>query len=166
MGGKRLVSKRSNPLTLSPSKGVKYAIELTPAASREIRKLERLVQRRLVRLLEILAKDPRPRGVETMKSRERFLRVRVGDYRVVYGWMKPVGWCSSCVSDIAARSTAGCSVPSGRSKRRLYTTFNSELCRGGACPARYHCPPGRSKQRPYIVQPHYRPRAQQAAPLR
>ena len=84
MGGKRLVSKRSNPLTLSPSKGVKYAIELTPAASREIRKLERLVQRRLVRLLEILAKDPRPRGVETMKSRERFLRVRVGDYRVVY----------------------------------------------------------------------------------
>ena len=42
------------------------------------------VNRLLVRAIEQLADDPRPVGCKTMRGPEQFLRIRVGDYRVVY----------------------------------------------------------------------------------
>lgn len=61
-----------------------YKVTFVPAAARQLRKFARNTQERLVRAIERLAEDPRPVGCETMSGPERFLRIRVGDYRVVY----------------------------------------------------------------------------------
>lgn len=61
-----------------------YAVEITPAAKRQIRKLERPVQERIVRRLDALADDPRPPGVEKLEGDQTIYRVRVGEYRIVY----------------------------------------------------------------------------------
>ncbi len=62
-----------------------YSILITPAASREIRGLDRPVQRRIKAKLEELAHEPRPDGVRKLQGAEADLyRVRLGDYRIVY----------------------------------------------------------------------------------
>jgi mRNA interferase RelE/StbE len=60
-------------------------VRISPAADREIRKLDRLVQRRILKKLDGLMMDPRPNGVEKLTGSDvpRY-RVRVGDYRIVY----------------------------------------------------------------------------------
>lgn len=49
-----------------------------------MRKLDRAVARRLVDAIGQLALDPRPPGCLQMKGGDGELRIRVGDYRVVY----------------------------------------------------------------------------------
>lgn len=64
-----------------------YKIEFRRPAERE---LERLTKRdpatakRIADALDRLAEDPRPPGVKALKGNARILRIRVGDYRVVY----------------------------------------------------------------------------------
>ena len=62
-----------------------YSVRISPAAGREIRKLDRTVQRRVLKELDGLMTDPRPNGVEKLAGSDvpRY-RVRVGDYRIVY----------------------------------------------------------------------------------
>ncbi len=61
-----------------------YKIELTPAARRDLKSLPRNILRRVdAKILELAAK-PRPRGVKMLAGPERFLRARVGDYRIIY----------------------------------------------------------------------------------
>ena len=55
-----------------------YSVELAPAAKRQVRKLDRAIQERIIRRIEELGKDPRPPGVENT------YRVRLGEYRIVY----------------------------------------------------------------------------------
>lgn len=61
-----------------------YTVEVAPAARRQLRKLSRAVQRRIVEKLEDLGNDPRPSGVKKLSASEGLFRIRVGDYRVVY----------------------------------------------------------------------------------
>jgi len=62
-----------------------YAVELTPAARRQLRKLDPPIQRRLVARMEALADDPRPDGVVKLTAVEPpAYRVREGDWRIVY----------------------------------------------------------------------------------
>src|SRR5882762_4379263 len=62
-----------------------YSVELLPAARRVLRKLDKPVARRIVATLTALAGDPRPHGARALSGTERpMLRVRVGDYRIVY----------------------------------------------------------------------------------
>jgi mRNA interferase RelE/StbE len=61
-----------------------YSVEIAPAAKRQIGKLDRPIQGRIVRRLEALGKDPRPPGVEKLEGDESLYRVRVGEYRIVY----------------------------------------------------------------------------------
>ena len=62
-----------------------YAVELRPAVRRALRKLDKPIARRLVVALTALGSDPRPAGVKALSGTERpMLRVRVGDYRIVY----------------------------------------------------------------------------------
>jgi mRNA interferase RelE/StbE len=42
------------------------------------------IQRRIRTLIDDLATDPRPRGAEAMAGLDDTLRIRAGDYRVVY----------------------------------------------------------------------------------
>jgi mRNA interferase RelE/StbE len=63
---------------------VPYTVQLAPAAKRQLRKLDRSIQERVVRRLEKLEKDPRPPGVEKLEGDESTYRIRMGEYRIVY----------------------------------------------------------------------------------
>lgn len=60
-----------------------YRIELRPAAVRALRKLDPQVRRRIQGAIALLAQDPRPPGARALQGRPG-LRVRVGDYRIIY----------------------------------------------------------------------------------
>ncbi|OGQ80088.1 MAG: plasmid stabilization protein [Deltaproteobacteria bacterium RIFOXYA12_FULL_58_15] len=62
-----------------------YRIEFRPAAFRDFEKLDKSIQRRLGRKIESLATNPRPSGVKKLAGEYALWRVRVGDYRIVYG---------------------------------------------------------------------------------
>lgn len=62
-----------------------YAVELSPAAARQLRKLDRPVQRRLYLRLRRLATEPRPPGLVRLRGRAgTFYRIREGSYRILY----------------------------------------------------------------------------------
>lgn len=63
---------------------VHYTVEVTPAAGRQIRKLDRNTQKRILARIEKLEEDPRPHDASKLQSPEDLYRVRVGDYRIVY----------------------------------------------------------------------------------
>jgi mRNA interferase RelE/StbE len=60
-----------------------YRIELRPAAVRALHKLDPQVRRRVQGAIALLAQDPRPPGARALQGRPG-LRVRVGDYRIIY----------------------------------------------------------------------------------
>jgi mRNA interferase RelE/StbE len=60
-----------------------YRIELRPAAVRALRKLDPPIRRRVQGAIALLARNPRPPAARALKGRPG-LRVRVGDYRVIY----------------------------------------------------------------------------------
>jgi mRNA interferase RelE/StbE len=61
-----------------------WKLELTPAAVRQLRNLDGSVRRRIVAAIERLLVTQRPAGVKALAGRPGVLRIRVGDYRVVY----------------------------------------------------------------------------------
>jgi mRNA interferase RelE/StbE len=60
-----------------------YRIELRPAAVRALRKIDQPVRHRLQGAIALLAQDPRPPAARALQGRPG-LRVRVGDYRIMY----------------------------------------------------------------------------------
>ena len=60
-----------------------YRIELRPAAVRALRKLDPPIRHRLQGAIALLAHDPRPPAARALQGRPG-LRVRVGDYRIIY----------------------------------------------------------------------------------
>ena len=60
-----------------------YRIELRPAAVRALRKLDPSIRPRIQGAIALLAQDPRPPGARALQGRPG-LRVRVGDYRIIY----------------------------------------------------------------------------------
>jgi mRNA interferase RelE/StbE len=61
-----------------------YAVEFSPGAEREFRKLAREIQMRLRPRIDALADDPRPAGAKKLKGADDLWRIRAGDYRIVY----------------------------------------------------------------------------------
>jgi mRNA interferase RelE/StbE len=61
-----------------------YRVIVSNAARKEALALPRDVQQRIRPVIAALADEPRPHGSEKLKGSERFYRVRVGDYRVIY----------------------------------------------------------------------------------
>lgn len=61
-----------------------YQVEISPAAARQLRKLDLTARRRVQALIEILADEPRPPGATKLAGGQGEWRVRTGDYRVVY----------------------------------------------------------------------------------
>ncbi len=66
---------------------MRYRVEFTTSAGREIRKLRKSIQPKLMKniseRINALAEDPRPPGVEKVEGHDLW-RVRAGDYRIVY----------------------------------------------------------------------------------
>jgi mRNA interferase RelE/StbE len=60
-----------------------YRIELRPAALRALRTLDPPTRRRVQGAIALLAQNPRPPAARALQGRPG-LRVRVGDYRVIY----------------------------------------------------------------------------------
>ncbi len=61
-----------------------YTVELLKTAEEELAKLPKEAQRQIMKKVEGLKDDPRPAVVKQLKSPEKFHRLRVGDYRVIY----------------------------------------------------------------------------------
>jgi mRNA interferase RelE/StbE len=61
-----------------------YGVILKPSAARELRKLAKPIQRRIGKKIDELAENPRPPDAKALAGGEGFLRVRAGEYRVVY----------------------------------------------------------------------------------
>lgn len=60
-----------------------YRIELRPAAIRALKKMDASVRPRIEGAIALLAIDPRPPAARALQGRPG-LRVRVGDYRIIY----------------------------------------------------------------------------------
>ncbi len=61
-----------------------YQIEVAPSAVRQLRKLDRVAQRRVQGAIELVASEPRPNGAKKLIGGDGEWRVRTGDYRIVY----------------------------------------------------------------------------------
>ena len=61
-----------------------YSIHFTARALRDLSSLDRPIQQRVRRHIDLLAQDPFPPGVKKLHMEESYYRIRVGDYRVVY----------------------------------------------------------------------------------
>ncbi len=61
-----------------------YAIEFSPAAERQFRRLARKDQIRLRPHIDALADEPRPSGVKKLSNAGSLYRIRVGDFRIIY----------------------------------------------------------------------------------
>ncbi len=61
-----------------------YRIQFTPAAARALRRLPRATLGRIRRAVDDLCTEPRPPGVKKLKGMDSLLRIRVGDYRILY----------------------------------------------------------------------------------
>ena len=62
----------------------RYTVYLKPAAERALKKLPRDVLPRIARAINHLSTDPHPMGVTALQGEPGFLRIRVGDYRIIY----------------------------------------------------------------------------------
>lgn len=63
---------------------MQYEITYARSALKSLRKIERGTAQRIIRAIDSLATDPRPQGCTRIKGGAGELRIRVGDYRVVY----------------------------------------------------------------------------------
>jgi mRNA interferase RelE/StbE len=69
---------------IAPSAQPPYQVQIDTKAAKLLRKLDRPAQARLVAAIAALGVDPRPPGVKSLTGHPGLLRIRVGDYRVVY----------------------------------------------------------------------------------
>ena len=61
-----------------------YIIEFTTSAIRELKTLERAIQRRIATHIDSLAGKPFPAGSKKLQGEPNLYRIRVGDYRILY----------------------------------------------------------------------------------
>jgi len=63
---------------------VTYRVEVAPAAVRQLGKHDPSARRRVQAAIGLLAEQPRPGAAKKLVGGEGELRVRTGDYRIVY----------------------------------------------------------------------------------
>ncbi len=63
---------------------MRYVLEFTSSASREFRKLDKQIQRRISEKVTGLCEGPFPPGSKKLNAQPDHFRIRVGDYRVIY----------------------------------------------------------------------------------
>jgi mRNA interferase RelE/StbE len=62
----------------------RYTVVLKPAAERALEKIAPPTLRRIAKAIDSLGTDPRPSGATALQGEVGLLRIRVGDYRVMY----------------------------------------------------------------------------------
>ena len=61
-----------------------HRIEISPAAARQLKKIDRRVLPLIAGKIDSLAVEPRPPGCEKLGGYKDLYRVRVKDYRIIY----------------------------------------------------------------------------------
>ena len=61
-----------------------YSLRFKRSAEKELRKISPPDAGRVVQRIRDLSREPRPSGVQMLKEQGRYLRIRQGDYRIVY----------------------------------------------------------------------------------
>jgi len=61
-----------------------YDVDIRPRARRSLRQLDPSVRAVIAAVIDSLAVDPRPPGALPLTGHRPYLRVRSGDYRVIY----------------------------------------------------------------------------------
>ena len=69
----------------SDEPGTEYQIVFARSARRELDALPRSLGLRILRRIDSLALTPRPRGCRKLVGSTNLWRMRIGDYRVIYG---------------------------------------------------------------------------------
>jgi len=62
-----------------------YKVILKPSVEKDLRSLPREVVKRVFRRIEMLKGDPLPRQSLKLFGAEQLYRIRVGEYRIVFG---------------------------------------------------------------------------------
>ena len=62
----------------------RYEVEISHSAERQLRRLPRKDQVRVVRVMQARAVDPIPRGARKLSGFDDVFRVRTGRYRILY----------------------------------------------------------------------------------
>jgi mRNA interferase RelE/StbE len=61
-----------------------YSIEVSKTAEKQLKKLKRQDQIRVLKTIKALAQEPRPSGCRKIRGYENIYRIRVGVLRVIY----------------------------------------------------------------------------------
>ena len=61
-----------------------YTVIFKPAVAKQLRRIDKKDQKKIVAAAENLAFAPRPRGYKKLVGGEGFYRIRIGDYRIIY----------------------------------------------------------------------------------
>lgn len=61
-----------------------YTLVARPGVRKALRRLDETARKDVLAVMRALAGDPRPPGVRALQGHRPWLRVRVGDYRVIY----------------------------------------------------------------------------------
>jgi len=62
-----------------------YRLLLKPSVQKDLRSLPKGTIQRLIARIEALAEEPVPRQSVKLTGAEHLYRIRVGDYRIIYG---------------------------------------------------------------------------------
>jgi mRNA interferase RelE/StbE len=63
---------------------MRYSLEFTKSALRELQALDAQLKRRIGEKITALCEEPFPAGIKKLQGEPDHYRLRVGDYRVVY----------------------------------------------------------------------------------
>ena len=61
-----------------------YDVDFKPSVHKDFRRLPKSVVERVTKRIEKLQDEPFPHSVDKIETAERFYRIVVGDYRIVY----------------------------------------------------------------------------------
>ena len=62
-----------------------YTVVFARSARKELQALDRTVAARVLKRIESLRLEPRPSGCKKLEGTDDLWRIRIGDWRVVYG---------------------------------------------------------------------------------
>jgi mRNA interferase RelE/StbE len=61
-----------------------YEIIVSKSAAKELSKLPKQVNNKIIKVILALSGDPRPNGAKKLRGISENWRIRIGDYRVIY----------------------------------------------------------------------------------
>lgn len=61
-----------------------YRLEYKAVVAKELRRLPKMQLKRVIKRIQLLAKDPRAVGCIKLQGTDNIYRVRQGDYRIIY----------------------------------------------------------------------------------